>query len=114
MNSEEFLRHDKSALLITPREQFLEIVRSHAKTQDMDLEEIYFPEEDSVILVPHISKFPDYDAFIDFIESIKPKLLARELGRFGIPYPAEKITAHEFESLFSLGIRDEVYHSNME
>lgn len=80
----------------------------------MALEEIYFPEEDSVILVPHVSKFPDYSAFLDFIERIKPKLLARELGRFGIPYPAEKITAREFESLFSLGIRDEVYHGKLE
>ncbi|MFN5962022.1 MAG: hypothetical protein ACK5CW_11120 [Verrucomicrobiota bacterium] len=106
METLRILRGDHSVLILSPKPSFLELVSTAAQLQAATLNEIYFPEEDSVLLVPPIGTIGDYSKFEAFVSRLKPDLMMREFGKFGIPQPAGDGTAAAFDEHFTIAIRD--------
>jgi hypothetical protein len=106
METLRILRGDHSVLILSPKPSFLELLSTAAQRQAATLKEIYFSEEDSVLLVPPIGTFGDYSKFEAFVSRLKPDLMMREFGKFGIPQPAGAYTAAAFDEFFTITIRD--------
>jgi hypothetical protein len=102
------IRGESSVLILSPKPSFLELVSSVARRQSANLDDIYFPEEDGVLLIPPIGTFEDYSKFEAFVTRLKPDLMMREFGKFSIPQPAMDWTADAFDEFFSITIRDRV------
>lgn len=106
METPYITRGDHSVLILSPKPSFLKLVSSAAQKQAATLNDIYFPEEDGVLLVPPIGTFGDYSKFEAFVSRLKPDLMVREFGKFGIPQPASGWTEAAFDEFFTITIRD--------
>ncbi len=71
-------------------------------------DEVYFPEEDPVWLIPPLGQF-DSQAHADgYIEALKPHWLAHACGAFGVVPPAPCNSA-AFDSFFHVSLRDQAF-----
>lgn len=106
METLRIIRGDHSVLILSPKSSFMELVSAAAQRQAATLNDIYFPEEDGVLLVPPIGTFGDYSKFEAFVMRLKPDLMMREFGKFGVPQPSGDWTAAAFDEFFTITIRD--------
>lgn len=97
-----------SVLVVTPKPAFLQCIRATAAHQGVAFNDVYFPEEDGVYLVPAIGTFADAAHFTGFVDELKPRLAQREFGKFGIPLELvpEVWTKEVFDNFFDLAMRD--------
>lgn len=108
METLRIIRGENSVLILSPKPSFLVLISSAARRQSANLDDIYFPEEDGVLLIPPIGTFEDYQKFEAFVTRLKPVLMMREFGKFSIPQPGSDWTAEAFDEFFSITIRDRV------
>lgn len=97
-----------SLLVVRPRKPFFEWLDNLARRRGCKIESIYFAEEDGVWIIPALGTFDCSVAADEYIASLKPVIIKRELGRFGLT--AEEIpgpwTVELCDKLFDLEIRD--------
>jgi hypothetical protein len=96
-----------SALLVEPKPPFFEWLSEVLPTR---AEEVYFPEEDPVWLIPPVPRFGSGEDLNLYLESLKPKLLEFTLGAFvtDIALLPQTIDAATFDRFFELKFRDSV------
>jgi hypothetical protein len=97
-----------SLVVVRPKEEFFRWLEPILLRNELSINHVYFPEECGVWLVPAIGTFDDESAFKLYLDSLKPKLVREELGRFGpeitdVPVP---ITLAFCNELFEFEIRD--------
>lgn len=97
-----------SLVVVRPKEEFFRWLEPILLRSELDINQVYFPEECGVWLVPAIGTFDDETAFKLYLDSLKPKFVREELGKFGpemtdIPAP---ITLAFCNELFEFEIRD--------
>lgn len=97
-----------SLLILKPRAAFFERVKASlaAKGPGPAFEQVYFPEEDSVWLVPMTGQYGGEGRFEAFLEHLKPRMLRAEFGKFGVGL-VEPATVGLFDQCFELLVRDE-------
>jgi len=100
---------DFSLLIVTPKQPFVEWIKTFFTKKGLGNYDIYFPEENSVWLIPKIERFSKPGSYDDFLDEIKPRLLLAELYNFGaveadFGYPINKET---FDTFFDLALRNE-------
>lgn len=97
-----------SLLVLTPREGFFDRLKTllAAKGPGPSFEQVYFPEEDAVWLVPMTDQYGGGGRFEAFLEHLKPRMLRAEFGKFGVALQ-ELATPALFDQCFDLKIRDE-------
>lgn len=106
MNDMLIKKSDVSVLILTPKAKFMGLLSELAAQKSISVDDIYFPEEDTVLLVPFIGSFPDGSKFDAFVNELKPTLIKREFGKFGLPVPDPSWSAEMFDCFFSIAVRD--------
>lgn len=73
-------------------------------------ESIYPPEDESVWLIPSIGSFADTATFEDYLEGLKPVLLAQEIQRIlkNVSAFEGDFNVSQFNEFFSLEVRSHV------
>jgi len=108
----ELSRLKFSLLFLKPKPQFFLWLQSvlDDKRHKIQIEDIYFSEEDGVWLIP--DTFHSHSHFKAFIQCLKPIMLKRELGQFG---PSElmptNLSPETFDEFFEIHIRDKAINS---
>jgi hypothetical protein len=94
----------RGVLAVEPKDVFVERMSKHSDALP------YFAEENSVYLIPDSDSFESDAQFDEYITSLKPKLLLRELCRFLV---SDKLVVAEagsmdFDEYFEVVLRDYV------
>lgn len=99
-------KRDFSVILVEPTPTFLEWLDSIGVDRSRD----YFPEENTVLVVPKIDRFSKVGSFSEFIDKLKPSLLSNELSRFGASIANLRIpnAVETFNRFFTIFVRDSV------
>jgi hypothetical protein len=103
-----------SLIILRPKEAFFRWLDPILLRNDLSIDQVYFPEECGVWLVPAIGTFDDEPAFRSYLDSIKPVIVREELGKFGpemADVPAQ-ITLAVCNDLFDFEIRDHAKRMN--
>lgn len=97
-----------SLVILRPKEAFFRWLESVITKDGLSLNEVYFPEECGVWLVPAIGTFDDESSFKRYLDLLKPLIAREELGKFGpdvndVPSPLTLDCCNDF---FEFEIRD--------
>jgi hypothetical protein len=104
----DLAKRDFSVILVDPRQVFLDWLERHIARNGLQDYRLYSPEQNVVLIIPHVDRFTEPDSLDAFLDELKPRLLAAEMTRFHIP-PGEldgPPTAETFDTYFALSIRD--------
>jgi len=100
--------HEFSVVLANPKPVFLAWVDEFVAKKGMSQFQWYAPEQNLVLLIPSVNRFSQAGDFDTFLDTLKPKLLEAELGRFGAT-PADvpfAVSAESFDRMFELSVRE--------
>jgi len=101
---------DVSALLLKPKPAFLQWLKAFLSKRNLPFEKVYFPEDDSVWVIPKVASFGKVGSFEEFLEHFKPRMLLSELYRFGAvaaDFP-HAITPKAFDEFFDFSVRHDL------
>lgn len=100
---------DFSLLIVTPKQPFVEWVKEFFAKKGLEEYEVYFPEEDSVWLIPKIERFSKPGSYEEFLDEVKPRLLLSELYRFGAVEAdfEHDVNKEVFDNFFDLALRSQ-------
>jgi hypothetical protein len=109
-NTIDLSGRDFSLAVVVPRTSYFQWLAAFAARKGLDPRRLHAPEEDAVVVIPSTQRFSEPGSLGQFIDAIKPKLLASELARVlaepsDVPHP---ITSEAFDMYFELIIRDSV------
>lgn len=96
-----------SAVLVQPKPPFFEWLNKIHEGK-IRLEDIYFPEEDPVWLIPPTSHFSSHELFDEYVKYLKPKLLENYLGGFARVEQMPSLDGETFDGFLDLVFRDSV------
>ena len=99
---------DFSLLIVTAKQPFIEWIKTFMVKQGLGSYDVYFPEQDSVWLIPKIERFSEPGSYDEFIDEIKSRLLLAELYNYGavetdFSHPLNRET---FDAFFDLKLRN--------
>jgi hypothetical protein len=102
-------RVELSLLIVTSKRSFIDWIKSFMVKQGLGEYDVYFPEQDSVWLIPKIERFSKPGSYEEFIDEIKPRLLLAELYNYGAVEAdfGHPITKETFDEFFDLTLRNE-------
>lgn len=110
LESTQLKKLNFSLLFLKPKRHFFVWLQNVLELKKLKINQIYFPEEDGVWLIP--SSFHSDEHFEAFIQCLKPIMLKRELGQFGPgKLMPSNISPETFDEFFEIHIRDKVTNS---
>lgn len=100
-----------SLVLLRPRDPFFEWLGRILSRRGLVIEQVYFPEENGVWIIPAIGTFDDGDAFCLYLDELKILMVREEMGKFGpeeVDFPSD-ITVLFCNEMFDFEIRDRAH-----
>jgi hypothetical protein len=94
---------------VTPKAKFLEWVNAFVLRNGLEGYRFEIPEENTVVVIPSLSRFSKPGLLQQFLDRMKPDLLLVELSRIHKATPEEfgyPITKDTFDEYFEIGLRD--------
>lgn len=97
-----------SLVIVRPREAFFEWLKPVLRKKDFILDQVYFPEENGVWIIPAIGTFNDTAEFEKYLEDLKPLIVKQEMGKFGpdVEDMPQEITSNLCNTYFDFEVRD--------
>lgn len=97
-----------SLIVLRPKKAFFEWLEPVVLKRGLSLDDVFFPEESGVWLIPSIGSFDDTPSFEGYLQRLKPVIVLDELGKFG-PDTSEmpsRIDVSICDALFEFEVRD--------
>ena len=97
-----------SVLFVRPKTPFFDWLKATLAPSRQRIEDVFFPEELPVWLIPRVSSFGGDEQWGTFLRELKPRLLKAHLDCWN-PGAAVNVpmTADQFDVFFEAEIRDE-------
>ena len=107
-NTIDFAKHDFSLLLVDPKPEMVEWVRTFIKKRGLERYRLYYPEGNLAVIVPLVDLFSIPGQFEQFVDRMKPRLLEAQLSRYTITPEdfGHPVTKETFDRFFFLSLRE--------